>query len=165
MLGPSTPSRTPSASDPQRPGAPSHLAEVWGDVVDRRQLAAAVVIGAVVSLATFLIAARIFAAIVASPDVGRAYAMLVGMLGCVLSGVICARLFPPKRVVLESASDPAWRLAAMQQLASETGDLGQVRDLPPAVATEMKELGLYDLFASYDAATSDTGPLATGKGA
>ncbi len=164
MQGASTPFQAPPKGPPSHVKSPNvHLAEVWGDVVDRRHLAAAVVIGAVVSLGTFLIAARIFAATVAVPDVGRAYAMLVGLLGCVLSGVICAKLFPPKREVVESASDPAWRLAAMQQLAGETGTIGRIEDLPPQVIAEMKELGLYELFASYDA--EQNRPQATVTGA
>lgn len=151
MQGASTPFPAPSqVSQTHVASHKGHLAEVWGDVVDRRHLAAAVVIGAVVSLGTFLIAARIFAATVAVPDVGRAYAMLVGLLGCVLSGLICAKLFPPKREVVETAADPAWRIAAMQQLAGDTGAIGRLEDLPPQVIAELKELDLYELFASQE---------------
>lgn len=162
MQGASTPFQAPSPVSPNHVAShKGHLAEVWGDVVDRRHLAAAVVIGAVVSLGTFLIAARIFAATVAVPDVGRAYAMLVGLLGCVLSGLICAKLFPPKREVVETAADPAWQIAAMQQLAGDTGTIGRLEDLPPQVIAEMKELGLYELFAAHDAGT--LAPATTGK--
>jgi hypothetical protein len=38
----------------------------------------------------------------------------------------------------------------LRQLASEAGGLGRVADLPPAVVAEMKELGLYELFAEYE---------------
>ncbi|MCB8822903.1 hypothetical protein [Microvirga rosea] len=126
------------------------LAEVWGDVVDLRQLGVAIIIGAAISLGTYFIAGRIFAATVEVAAVGRAYAMLAGLVGCVVSGIVCAKLFPPKREVMESAADPSWRAEAMEQLAAETGTIGRIEDLPPVVAQEMKELGLYDLFASYD---------------
>lgn len=126
------------------------LAEVWGDVVDLRQLGAAIVVGAAISLGTYFVAGRIFAATVEVVAVGRAYAMLAGLVGCVVSGIVCAKLFPPKREVIESAADPSWRAEAMEQLAAETGTIGRIEDVPPVVAQEMKELGLYDLFASYD---------------
>jgi hypothetical protein len=126
------------------------LAEVWGDVVDLRQLGIAIIVGAVISLGVYFIAGRIFAATVEVVAVGRAYAMLAGLIGCVAGGVVCAKLFPPKRVVIESEADPSWRADAMDQLAAETGTIGRIEDVPPVVAEEMKELGLYDLFASYD---------------
>ncbi|WP_198018850.1 hypothetical protein [Azorhizobium doebereinerae] len=169
MQGASTPhpslARPPAPPSRTRPAG--HLAEVWGDVVDLRHLAAAVVIGAAVSLGTYLVAARIFAGFIAVAAVGQAYAMLVGLVGCLVSGVICARLFAPKREVLETAADPAWRIAALEQLAGETGSIGSVADLPPEVAAEMKELGLYDLFASYDGDVAQTAsrPQAATKGA
>ena len=77
------------------------LAEVWGYVVDLRHLAGAMLIGAGVSLGLYLIAGRLFAATVGSVEVGRSYAMLVGLLACVAAGAIAARLFPPKRVMTE----------------------------------------------------------------
>ncbi|MGV8248448.1 hypothetical protein ACV33N_31510, partial [Pseudomonas aeruginosa] len=69
-----------------------------------------------------------------------AYAMLAGLAGCVLAGVICARLFPPKREVVEhSAShDPAWRAEVLAELAAQPGGLGTLADLPPAVVKELK---------------------------
>ena len=65
------------------------------------------------------------------------------------AGVICARIFPPKRVVTEQdiSSDPAWRAEVLAELENQPGGLGRIADLPPAVVNELKELKLYDLFA------------------
>lgn len=128
------------------------LAEVWGDVVDVRHLLGAVIIGGALSFATFFVFTKVFAGMVSSAALARAYAMLAGLIGCVASGVICARLYPPKRVISEVATDPAWRLETMDQLAAETGAIGNVAELPQVVIDEMKELDLYDLFATYDPA-------------
>ena len=136
-----------SAAPPPR----THLAEVWGDVVDTRHLGQAILIGAVVSVATYYAAAALLSGAVATPAVAKAYAMLAGMGGCVLSGVICAKLFAPKREVVEDAGDPAWREEAIADLIKETGRLGGVDELPPAARAEMKELGLYDAFAAHEA--------------
>jgi hypothetical protein len=119
-------------------------------VVDLRHLGVAIIIGAIISLGTYFAAGRVVAATVEVAAVGRAYAMLAGLVGCIVSGIVCAKLFPPKREVTESTGDASWRADAMEQLAAETGTIGRIEDVPPAVAAEMKELGLYELFASYD---------------
>lgn len=131
-------------------GSGLHLAEIWGDVVDIRQLGMAIVIGAVISVGTFLIAVQILGSIASVAAIGRAYAMLAGLGGCVISGVVCARLFAPKREVIETVADPRWREEAMDELVKETGSVGHAADLPPVTVDEMKELGLYDTFASYE---------------
>jgi len=131
---------------------PWRLVEVWGDTVDTRHLAWSIAIGLGVSLAGFLIARRLLVSAVSTPELARAYAMLAGLAGCVLSGVICARIFPPKREVVEGDAvvDPAWRLEVLARLDEEHGGLGKLADLPPVVVAEMKELGLYDLFAAHE---------------
>jgi hypothetical protein len=74
-----------------------------------------------------------------------------------VSGVICAVAFSPKREVVEGRhADPFWRQEVLAKLYEETGDLGSVADLPPAVVREMKELEIYDLFASFKPATAAT---------
>ncbi|WP_225781523.1 hypothetical protein [Xenophilus sp. Marseille-Q4582] len=139
------------SSDTPPTGQP--LVEVWGDTANTRHLAWAIVIGIGISLTGFLIASRILVAHVSSPELARAYAMLAGLAGCVLSGVICAFIFQPKREVVEgAASDPAWREEVVAQLAEEHGGLGSMDDLPPVVAREMKELEIYELFAQHDPA-------------
>lgn len=79
------------------------LAEVWNDTVDLRHLAWAIAIGIAVSVAGFYAASGWLRDKVASPELAHAYAMLAGLAGCVLAGVICARLFPPKREVSSTA--------------------------------------------------------------
>jgi multidrug transporter EmrE-like cation transporter len=126
------------------------LVEVWGDTVDLKHLAWAIVIGIVISLAGYTAASRLLAASVATPELAKAYAMLAGLAGCLISGVRCAVLFKPKREVIEGRSaDPAWRQEVLDRLVEQTGPLGSVADLPPAVVKEMKELEIYELFASY----------------
>lgn len=129
---------------------PLKLIEVWGDTVDSRHLLWAILIGAVISLSAFLIARHFLLGVVAQPAMAGSYAMLIGLGGCLVAGGLCAKLFAPKRVVLEHDNDPHWRDAAMAELANEAGGLGKLADLPPAVAAEMREVGLYDLFENYE---------------
>ncbi|AEF87334.1 hypothetical protein DelCs14_0292 [Delftia sp. Cs1-4] len=125
------------------------LAEVWGDTVDLRHLAWAIAIGTGISVLGFYLASRWLATVVESRQLAHAYAMLAGLAGCVIAGVICARAFPPKREVteLDTSNDPEWRREVLEELARQPGGLGTVQDLPPAVVQELKELRLYELFA------------------
>ncbi|WP_313284000.1 hypothetical protein [Delftia tsuruhatensis] len=125
------------------------LAEVWGDTVDLRHLAWAIAIGTGISVLGFYLASRWLSTVVESRQLAHAYAMLAGLAGCVIAGVICARAFPPKREVteLDTSNDPEWRREVLEELARQPGGLGTVQDLPPAVVQELKELKLYDLFA------------------
>ncbi|WP_199136547.1 hypothetical protein [Delftia sp. ASV31] len=125
------------------------LAEVWGDTVDLRHLAWAIAIGTGISVLGFYLASRWLATVVESHQLAHAYAMLAGLAGCVIAGVICARAFPPKREVteLDTSNDPEWRREVLEELARQPGGLGTVQDLPPAVVQELKELKLYELFA------------------
>lgn len=126
------------------------LVEIWGDTADLGHLAGAIAIGVGVSLAGYLVASRVLASAVATPELARAYAMLAGLGGCVLAGLICAKLFAPKREVVEgTAADPRWREEVLAELAGEHGDLGALDALPPVVVREMKELEIHELFATY----------------
>lgn len=133
----------------------SDLYEVWGDTVKGRHLMCAIAIGAVVSLGAFFLAQRILLGLVDSPQMARAYAMLVGILGCLAGGAISAALFKPKRHVVEHQADPAWRSQVLRDLQNEFGDLGKLSDLPPAVLDELREMDLLDLFAEHEKAQAE----------
>lgn len=126
------------------------LFEVWGDTVDGRHLLYSIAIGALVSLGAFFTAQHLLLGWVESAQMARAYAMLVGIVGCLVGGGICAALFKPKRNVVEHLADPAWRAKILVELQNEFGPLGSLADLPAATIAELKEMDLYDLFADYE---------------
>ena len=131
-------------------GTYGQLAEVWGDVVSRPQLAKAMIIGAILSVSIYYATLATIAPLAATPAVGKALAMLTGILGSVISGAVCSRMFAPKRVVVEQAqTGTSWQTDILEQLEQESGPIGRVEDLPPVVAQEMREVGLYDLFKDY----------------
>jgi hypothetical protein len=68
-----------------------------------------------------------------------------------VAGALSALLFRPKRIVIDQIVDESDRLHVLEQLADEWGDIGSLADLPPSAEAELKELGLYDLFAVYEA--------------
>lgn len=143
-----SPSTTAASPAPVRSGG---LFEIWGDTVNLAHLALSIIIGAAISLGSYLVASQYLPSISSTPEMGRAYAMLFGLAGCLLAGLICARLFAPKReVVVEQGTDLFWREEVLEALVAETGSLGKMADLPPEAIQELKALGLYELFASHE---------------
>lgn len=126
------------------------LYEVWGDTVKGRHLLCAIVIGAVVSLGAFFTAQSLMLQWVESAQMARAYAMLIGILGCLAGGAISATLFKPQRIVMESKADAAWQEQVLANLEAEFGDLGRLSDLPRATIDELREMGLLEMFEKYE---------------
>lgn len=142
----------------------SSLLEVWGDTVDSRHLGRAIALGLVVAGSLYLAADEITPSLVDDPTLAHSYALLVGLLGCLIAAVISAKLFAPKRtVVTGSGTDSAGRRIAMDAIEEEAGRLGDPRELPTAVQDELKALSLFDDLVGQhernlerDAATSTT---------
>ncbi|WP_347557814.1 hypothetical protein [Robbsia sp. KACC 23696] len=147
--------------------SPPRYVEVWGDTVDPRHLAWSILIGIGVSFSAFLVANAILARFVHDLAMARAYAMLVGLGGCLIGGAICARLFKPKRIAAALEADEGRRAQLIARLvagqgtgrsrkaqgradASASAPYGGVASLPAHVIAEMREVGLYDLFAEQE---------------
>lgn len=128
----------------------SDLYEVWGDTVNGRHLIYSIAIGATVSLGAFFIAQHLLVGWVDNHQMAKAYAMLVGIIGCLAGGAISAKLFKPKRNVVEHQADPAWRAQVLSALQDEFGELGKLSDLPADTIAELHEMDLYELFADYE---------------
>lgn len=142
-------------------GARPRYVEVWGDTVDAGQLGCSVLLGIVVSFGAFELALRLLQLVVVEAAMARAYAMLAGLGGCLAAGAICARLFKPKRIVVGQASDEGQRAELIERLVDESGPRGAIANLPHYAVAEMKEAGLYDLFASIEARRAAAWPTAS----
>jgi len=73
---------------PAQPPTPAQLAEVWGDTVDLRHLAWSIATGIGISVLGFYLASRWLRSVVESPQLAHAYAMLAGLAGCLLGGLL-----------------------------------------------------------------------------
>lgn len=105
-------------------------------------------IGGCVSLAFYGLGLLVVAPYANTPQVGRALAMLLGIVGCLVGGVICARLFVPKRTLSEKidAGSAEWQQQVLDQIEAEGGTIGDLADLTPEVIKELHETGLYRVF-------------------
>ncbi|GAA1943593.1 hypothetical protein GCM10009689_26030 [Brevibacterium antiquum] len=119
------------------------LLEVWNDTVDSKHLVGSIAIGIGVAVPAFLISDHFFTT-TGDPELGHSYALLIGIVGCIVGAVISGILFRPKRVINESEADTRNRQEVIDEVVEEYGDLGDPRDLKPAVQEEIRALGLFD---------------------
>jgi hypothetical protein len=134
-----------------RQAASHELLEIWGDTVNGRHLLYAVLIGGTGGLLPLLLADALLPRIEDNRSLAHAYALLVGLIACVLMGVICARLFSPQRVVVEAGAEDSDRQEVLNVLRGERLGLGTVGSLPAETVAELRELELYDLFRDGEA--------------
>ncbi|TSI13147.1 hypothetical protein [Brevibacterium aurantiacum] len=119
------------------------LLEVWNDTVDSKHLVGSIAIGIGVAVPAFLISDHFFTT-TGDPELGHSYALLIGIVGCIIGAVISGILFKPKRVITESEADTRNRQEVIDEVVEEYGDLGDPSDLKPAVQEEIRALGLFD---------------------
>lgn len=138
----------------------TRLLEVWGDTVDSRHLAASVGIGVVIPVPVFLIAEQFFTANVENPALGKSYALLAGLVGCLVAALVAGRLFKPKRIVrAQDVVDEASQRAALDAIVAESGELGDPGDLAKPIQDELHALGLYDVLLADHRRRRETAAL------
>ena len=76
--------------------------EVWGDTVVLKELLYSCIIGVFLTMSMFFLGQKIFHSFEnIEKSLANGYALLIGVIGCIASGAICAKLFRPKRTVEE----------------------------------------------------------------
>lgn len=141
------------------------LADIWGDTVDLHDLGKGIVIGIIISLTCYLGASKIIA--LAAPDLpeklNSAYSLLFGIGGCVLSAVVTANLFKPKRTLKEEEFSEEDRDRVLKELNIDPEkEKEELKYADKKVLQEMKDLKLYDLFAGTSAKADTAAGTAKG---
>lgn len=132
-------------------------ADIWGDTVDLRHLAGGMIIGVVVGLGFYLTGLAVIKANYPQlpANLSTAYALLVGIVGCLIAAAISAKLFPPKRTLKQGEFSLSDREAVLEELQIDRKrEREELQSVSPEILTEMKELQLYNLFAGTDERTS-----------
>lgn len=124
-------------------------ADVWGDTVDIRHLAFAMIIGIVISLLCYVLGLSFvksnFPKVPA--NLTKAYALLIGILGSLISAFVSAKLFKPKRILKEGHFSEEDRNLVLDELQIDRNkEAEELKTAGPAIIEEMKQLQLYDLF-------------------
>ena len=125
-------------------GGPSPYIEVWGDTVSPKHMWLSILMGVIVAPTAFLGSRWGFEASGVDPQLAGSYSLLVGLAACLVVAVVCANIFKPKRVLVES--ELGSREDAMDAIEAEVGPIGDPDEFAPADLAEVKQLGLYDDF-------------------
>lgn len=126
-------------------------ADVWGDTVDLKHLGIAMIIGIIISLSFYMFGLHYLKANFPklAANLMTAYALLIGISGCLLSAIVSAKLFKPKRKLNEEEFSEADRLAVLEELKIDREkEAAELETVGPQIIQEMKDLQIYDLFAS-----------------
>lgn len=127
----------------------SGLAVIWGDTVNLRHLAGAMIIGMILGISFYkgglLVIEKYFSSL--PENLHKSVALLVGIGGCLIAAVISAKLFPPKRVLSEQQFSPEDRERVLKELQVDIEQEAEdLKTMSPAVIKEMEELQLLELF-------------------
>ena len=126
-----------------------NYADVWGDTVDLKHLASGMVIGIVISLGCYIGGIRWLQASFSAlaPSLMSAYALLMGIVGCVISAMVSANLFKPKRTLNEESFSVEDRNIVLEELKIDRAkEAEELKSVELGIVAEMKELQLYELF-------------------
>ena len=133
------------------------LLDVWNDTVDPRHLIGGIAIGVGIAVPAYLLADHFFASN-GDEALGHSYALLIGIVGCIVGAVIAGLLFKPKRVITTSAADTRNRQEVIDEIVEEYGELGDPRELGSATQAEVRALGLFDaLVDNHEARAQEKG--------
>lgn len=124
------------------------LTEVWGDTVNLKELLFAILLGILFTMGFYLIARHFFLQIDSIEDsLARGYALFVGIAGCLISSVISARIFKPKRVISEmNQYNDIEEVLAHAGMTVED-EIDALIKLDPEIIKEMEKFSLYPLLA------------------
>jgi len=145
------------------------LTEVWGDTVNLKELLFAVLLGIVFTMGFYLTARYFFLQIDSlEASLARGYALFVGIAGCLISSVISAKLFKPKRVISEMNQQHDIEEVLAHAGMSVEDEIDALCKLDPEIVKEMEKFSLYPLLALIPEGASNYKPeykeLAAGLG-
>jgi hypothetical protein len=124
------------------------LTEVWGDTVNLKELLFSVLLGIVFTMGFYLVARHFFLQIDSiEASLARGYALFVGIAGCLISSVISAKLFEPKRVISEMSLQHDIEDVLAHAGMSVEDEIDALVKLDPEIIKEMETFSLYSLLA------------------
>jgi len=124
------------------------LTEVWGDTVNLKELLVAVLLGIVFTMGFYLVARHFFLQIDSiEASLARGYALFVGIAGCLISSVISAKMFKPKRVISEMQQDHDIEDVLAHAGMTVEDEIDALIKLDPEIIKEMEKFSLYSLLA------------------
>lgn len=122
---------------------------VWGDTVNLRELLIGMFLGAITGYVSFTGGIWFLQNYYLNLPKGllMGYALLFGIIGCLIAGAVAAKTFRAKRIFIEDSSCLDMT-AALRELNLNPGlEDEYLQSVPQDVKEEMKELQIYQLFS------------------
>ena len=117
------------------------LTEVWGDTVSLRELLVAVLLGIVFTMGFYLVGRHMFLQIDSlDASLAKGYALFVGIAGCLISSVISAKLFKPKRVISEMQQNHDIEDVLVHAGMTLEDEIDALTKLDPEIIKQMEDL-------------------------
>lgn len=122
------------------------LIRVWDDTVELRALLIGVAAGPACGLGAFGLALWGFGQMDGGlTPLTKGYALLIGVMGCVVLGAIVARIVRPQRIFHDAGTPESGAVLAELGLDIEA-ERRALESAPPQVIEEMRRLGVLHLF-------------------
>lgn len=122
--------------------------EVWGDRVNLKELSLSCLLGVVLTMVFFILGRKFFHSLgTLEPSLADGYALIIGVLGCLLSGFISAKKFRPKRIVEEK-----FEFKNIEEILEAAGisledEIEALSHADTDLITELEDLELWALLA------------------
>lgn len=128
------------------------LVHIWEDTVDLRELLVGLVWGSALGFGCYSVSLAAFTSLVPSqaPDLLKGYALMGGIVGCVIAAVVVALAVKPKRRLLAPDAKPVDHAELLDTLALDPDEERRaLQNASPKLIQEMRQLQIYDLFADF----------------
>jgi uncharacterized membrane protein YeaQ/YmgE (transglycosylase-associated protein family) len=119
--------------------------EILGDTILPNQLLLAVLLSVGISLGGYNIGLWLLPAI-ASESMVASYSLLIGILGSVISLVLCSILFKPKRILVEEETSSESMRQVFEDLQLDPQEELELIENDPITKKELEELGVLNSF-------------------
>lgn len=119
--------------------------EILGDTILPNQLLFAVLISVGISLGGYNIGLWLLPSI-ASESMVASYSLLIGILGSVLSLVLCSILFKPKRILVEEETSSESMRQVFEDLQLDPLEELELIENDPITKKELEEFGVLNSF-------------------
>jgi len=119
--------------------------EILGDTILPNQLLFAVLISVGISLGGYNIGLWLLPSI-ASDSMVASYSLLIGILGSVVSLVLCSILFKPKRILIEEETSSESMRQVFEDLQLDPLEELELIENDPVTMKEMEEFGILNSF-------------------
>lgn len=122
--------------------------KVWGDNVHLPELTLAAVIGVTITMGIYLLVRFLLVNYsTVEPNVINGYALIGGIAGCFISGIVSGRSFRPKREVIEGTEEMDLEEVLIEAGSSLEIEREALNKESKEVIAEMESLELYSLLS------------------